>query len=120
VDRAVRVAPDERLSGGLVVRASILARLLGIRLLRLDADILLVPARVQEAADVELAGRFESGQPAGIETLVDPVQMNDTRGLRDAQRLLQRAARTLEESPPSRDRAIPQGRLGGADSGLAA
>jgi hypothetical protein len=99
VDQAVRVGPDERLSGGLFVRASILARLLGIRLLRLEADVLLVPARVQEAADIELTGRVQSGQPAGIETLVNPVRTNDTRGLRDAQRLLYRAARTLEESP---------------------
>jgi hypothetical protein len=97
VDRVVRVGPDERLSGGLFVRASILARLLGIRLLRLEADVLLVPARVQEAADIELTGRARSSQPAGFET-VDPVRMNDTRGLLDAQRLLQRAARTLDES----------------------
>lgn len=32
------------MSGGVVVRASILARLLGLKLLRLDADIVLIPA----------------------------------------------------------------------------
>jgi hypothetical protein len=91
--------PAERLSEGSIVRASVLARLLGIRLLRLEADILLVPARVEGSAEAELTGRVVSGQLAGNRAPVDQVPMNDARGLRDAQHLLQRAARTLEESP---------------------
>jgi hypothetical protein len=41
---AVRAAPGGRLSDGMVVDASILARLMGLRLLRLDARITFVPA----------------------------------------------------------------------------
>lgn len=43
---AVRAAPGGRLSEGLVIDASILARLLGVRLLRLDARIRFVPAEL--------------------------------------------------------------------------
>jgi hypothetical protein len=38
------VRTGDRLSHGSVIRASVLARLLGIRLLKLEADIALVPA----------------------------------------------------------------------------
>ena len=43
------VVPDQsqELSGGVVVRAHVLARLLGIRLLRLDADVVLVPGALE-------------------------------------------------------------------------
>ena len=88
-DPRTRVTAAERLSQGSFVRASVLARLLGIRLLRLEADIILVPARVEESGPADLAGRVVSGQ----------APVNDARGLRDAQQLLRRAARTLEEPP---------------------
>jgi hypothetical protein len=41
--RPMRPAPRGRLSDGLVVEASVLARLLGLRLLRLEARIAFVP-----------------------------------------------------------------------------
>jgi hypothetical protein len=41
----MRAAPDGRLSNGLVIDASIVARLLGLRLLTLDARIRLVPTQ---------------------------------------------------------------------------
>lgn len=88
-DSRIRVTAAERLSQGSVVRASVLARLLGIRLLRLEADIFLVPARVERSGPADLTGRVVSGQ----------APVNDARGLRDAQKLLRRAARTLEEPP---------------------
>jgi hypothetical protein len=37
------------MAGGAVVRASILARLLGIRLLRLEAEVRLIPVRFPES-----------------------------------------------------------------------
>jgi hypothetical protein len=44
INLSVRPAPGGRLSDGLVVDASIQARLLGLRILKLDAQIKLVPA----------------------------------------------------------------------------
>ena len=78
VPAAVPVRPAERLSQGAVIRASVLARLLGIRLLRLEADIALVPAVAVAAA------------PAA------PATPPTTDALDTAAALLRRANRTLE------------------------
>lgn len=88
----VVVSGAHRLSQGTLVRARVLARLLGIRLLRLDADIVLVPA--------------DFGSWAHVHQHVDPrlrlvasyALQARTAGLDDATKLLARAARTLEES----------------------
>lgn len=76
----VRAAPGGRLSEGLVVDASILARLLGIRLLRLNAHITFVPA----SPAISL--------PASSAALVV-----GPGGLDDALDLLAHATRTLDD-----------------------
>jgi hypothetical protein len=63
-----------------VVRASIVARLLGLRLLRLDADVVVVPSPAVLPAFPELVAPPRSGRA----------------GLGDAERLLDRATRTLQ------------------------
>lgn len=45
-----------RLSEGSVVQASVRARLLGIPLLRLDATVLLAPARVTSSSSIRIGG----------------------------------------------------------------
>ncbi len=71
------VRPGDRLSHGSVIRASVLARLLGIRLLKLEADIALVPVSIG------------AGAPAYTATVV-------TGDLGTAAALVTRATRTLE------------------------
>jgi hypothetical protein len=78
------VRPGDRLSQGSVIRASVLARLLGIRLLKLEADIALVPASF---------GAVDPA-PARIGTVV-------TGDLGTAAALLTRASRTLEATEGS-------------------
>jgi hypothetical protein len=74
----VPARPAERLSQGAVIRASVLARLLGIRLLRLEADIAVVPAVPWPSGP---------GTAAGAPT---------TAALDTAAALLRRASRTIE------------------------
>jgi hypothetical protein len=71
-----------------VIRASVLGRLLGIRLLRLEADITLVPADLGLSSTVGPSTRVvtNSATPGG------------TRGLTDAAELLAQASRTLDET----------------------
>jgi hypothetical protein len=72
-----------------VIRASVLGRLLGIRLLRLEADITLVPADLGSPSAVGRSTRIvtRSATPDG------------SRGLADAVELLAHASRTLDETP---------------------
>jgi hypothetical protein len=83
------VTAGERLSHGSLVRASVVARLFGMRLLRLNAEVLLIPARVDEPGPAGPTGRVVSGY----------LPMDGARGLREAQQLLRRATRTLEAPP---------------------
>jgi hypothetical protein len=71
-----------------MIRASVLARLLGIRLLRLEADISLVPA--------DLAPSSTVGPFPGVVT--GSAAMDGSRDLTDAQELLGHASRTLDET----------------------
>ena len=72
-----------------VIRASVLGRLLGIRLLRLEADITLVPADLGSSSTVGPSTHVvtSSAIPGG------------TGGLTDAVELLAQASRTLDETP---------------------
>jgi hypothetical protein len=72
-----------------VIRASVLGRLLGIQLLRLEADITLVPADLGPSSTVGPSTRVvtSSATPGG------------TGGLTDAVALLAHASRTLDEIP---------------------
>ena len=72
-----------------VIRASVLGRLLGIRLLRLEADITLVPADLGSSSTV--------GPSTHI--ITNSATTDGTRGLTDAVELLAHASRTLDETP---------------------
>jgi hypothetical protein len=71
-----------------VIRASVLGRLLGIRLLRLEADITLVPADL---------GSSTVGPSHRVVT--SSATTDGTGGLTDAVALLALASRTLDETP---------------------
>jgi hypothetical protein len=71
-----------------VIRASVLGRLLGIRLLRLEADISLVPADLGSSSTVGPSTRVVTSSPT----------TDGTGGLTDAVALLALASRTLDET----------------------
>lgn len=65
--RSVRGTEDARLADGFVVRASVVARVLGIRLLTLDARVAVAPTPPEVDAPPVLgasARRLEPGHPA--------------------------------------------------------
>lgn len=69
---AASLRPDagKRLSDGTIIQASILARLLGIRLLRLDAQIALVPADLDAPPGDRLGARFGARYPTTVDSIV--------------------------------------------------
>jgi hypothetical protein len=71
-----------------VIRASVLARLLGIRLLRLEADISLVPADLAPSSTVGPSPHVVTSSAA----------TDGSRDLTDARELLAHASRTLNET----------------------
>jgi hypothetical protein len=72
-----------------VIRASVLGRLLGIRLLRLEADITLVPADLGSSPTIGPSTRV-------VTSTATP---DGTGGLAEAVELLAHASRTLDETP---------------------
>ena len=99
----VEVAPDSsrRLSGGALVEASIAARLLGMRILTLDATVALVPADVAAATRA-----IQDGEREGRAGRVSARHFRDPRGrsgslgprLADAVRNLDEGAKLLGEA----------------------
>jgi hypothetical protein len=94
-DRGVlTVAPDRRrrLSQGALVEASILARLLGLRILRLEATMVLTPADVKPSTGPQRVARRPSS--------ASPLRRSASprRGLADAARDLDEGARLLEQA----------------------
>jgi hypothetical protein len=72
-----------------IIRASVLGRLLGIRLLRLEADISLFPADLGSSPTVGPSSRV----------VTSSATTDGTGGLTDAVELLAHASRTLDETP---------------------
>jgi hypothetical protein len=72
-----------------VIRASVLGRLLGIRLLRLEADISIFPADLGSSSTVGPSPRI----------VTSSATTDGTGGLTDAIELLAHASRTLDETP---------------------
>jgi hypothetical protein len=72
-----------------VIRASVLGRLLGIRLLRLEADIALFPADLGSSSTIGPSPRI----------VTSSATTDGTGGLTDAVELLAHASRTLDETP---------------------
>lgn len=77
---ALHPDPDNRLADGVVVETTLVARLLGLKVLRIDGTVLLSPARVVDSTTVTPAA-----QPMRPST--DPVVGNGSLAL--ARRLLQ-------------------------------
>lgn len=75
-----------RLSEGVALKASVVARLLGIRLLTLDATVLVAPAEIASPPTAPVP--FATGRPAGRSPLVGG-------GLTDAARLIEEGAASL-------------------------
>lgn len=92
-------APGGRLSSGLVVDASIQARLLGLRLLTLNAQVTLVPANFA----VGLSPSAAVAQSAAPADAVGP--------LADAVRTLDQLGRTLGDGGPALDESGEGGRV---------
>ena len=73
----------------MVIRASVLGRLLGMRLLRLEADISIVPADLGSSSTIGPSPRI----------VTSSATTDGTGGLTDAVELLAHASRTLDETP---------------------
>jgi hypothetical protein len=89
------VAPDRRrrLSQGVLVEASILARLLGLRLLMLEATVVLTPADVttRSVGQRRTAGRSSGASPPRRSAV-------GGRRLADAVRTLDEGAKLLDDA----------------------
>jgi hypothetical protein len=88
---ALTAVPDRRrrLSDGVLVDASIHARLLGVRLLTIDATIVLVPA--------DVAGTSPTAHPAAEGPAPRPLPASPARPVAAGPRLAQ-AVRTINEA----------------------
>ena len=94
----VQVAPDfsRRLSDATLVEASVSARLLGMRLLTLDATVVLVPA--EESAATPDASAQDARPAAGSAQDARPAAGRGRHGLADAVRNLEQGAKLLAEA----------------------
>lgn len=84
------------MSDGVIIEASIIARVLGLKLLRLNADVTLVPARLEPTVTVEHRGLRHATSMA--RPLEQPTVRPEPGTLSDAVILLQRASRTLRDA----------------------
>ena len=93
---AVTAIPDgtRQLSDGLVIDASVVARLLRIRLLSLDASVIVSPAEMKLPHAGDVPGRGFSIQPAGPRG--PPGRIG--AGLEGAERAIEEGAVTLAAS----------------------
>ncbi len=93
----LKAVPDRRRrpSDGLVVEASIVARLLGIRLLALDATVVIVPADVTAPSAARQPRLRASARSNGV----TPVRSGTNgRGLAEAVRRIDEGAAILAEA----------------------
>ena len=93
---AVTAIPDgtRQLSDGLVIDACVVARLLRIRLLTLDANVIVSPAAMKVPHAGDVPGRGISIRPAGPHGRRDPIGA----GLAGAERAIEEGAATLAAS----------------------
>jgi hypothetical protein len=100
-DRPLRVIPDptNRLADGILVEAQIRARLLGAPILRLDAIVLLSPARAAAATDDVWSDSTKLMDPRAAPAL-PPSRPGTT--LADAISLVEQSADSLRLSSPNR------------------
>ena len=66
----MRAVPDprRRLNDGVLIQASVLARVLGVRLLKLDTTVILAPAEVQVPAARAAPANGRPAKPASAST----------------------------------------------------
>ena len=104
---ALTVAPDRRrrLSQGVLVEASILARLLGLRLLTLEATMVLVPAEVTTRSPAQRPATSRASGPAPRN---GGSAGGARRGLADAVRSLDEGAKLLQEAGTAGRRRRPR------------
>jgi hypothetical protein len=96
---ALEAVPDRRrrVSDGILVEASVLARLLGLRLLTLDVTLVLVPAEVSAPAPPSAARGLPAGASAGRYG-APPARTVPGGGLADAVRSINEGAEQLAEA----------------------
>jgi hypothetical protein len=93
--------PDRggRFSDGVLVKASILARLLGIRLLKLDASVVVVPAAVRTPSSEPQDSSARVGDRPAPSPAVPPARSGAIGGgLAEAVRSINEGAALLAES----------------------
>jgi len=92
--------PDagSRLTDGVVVEANVVARLLGMKLLRLEADIVLAPAELRAASALAEPGY---GSPAGHEATWRLIPGLEPHATVESDRRVPEAARLLREAEAS-------------------
>ena len=91
---------DARLADGVLVEADVHARVLGLRLLRLDATVVLLPAGTRQAA-VPSAVPSVAAQPVAAQPVaasVGPVPQAPRPALHDGSAPLLRARKLLAEA----------------------
>jgi len=101
---SVIAVPDStgNLSDGVVVEADVSARLLGLKVLRLRADVVLMPARLRGPGVVPVSSRpvqaggavSAEGRPEG--GVAWPSSANGTGDIAEAIRLLDESGKTLD------------------------
>lgn len=91
-------------SGGLLVEATILARLLRIRLLRLEATIVIVPAEADARAPAVVVRSAPSRAPSPPAPLPAWTAPGGRGGLARARRTLEEGAAILEDVRPGSGR----------------
>lgn len=98
------VAPDESvaLSDGAIVETSILARLLGIKLLTIEGTVILFPAKPRGFVSAEPTARQS---PVYVDAGVGPAKVRPSysragQGLAEASRLLQESANLNTNTDP--------------------
>lgn len=85
---------DGTLSEGVVVEADVSASLLGLRLLRVRADVVLVPARVEGRSALE--GQVVTSRPQASNGAHRVTRGDRTGVLAEATRLVTESGRTLD------------------------
>jgi len=97
---SVIAVPDStgNLSDGVVVEADVSARLLGLKVLRLRADVVLMPARLRGPGVVPVSSRpVQAGGAVDAEGGVAwPSSANGTGDIAEAIRLLDESGKTLD------------------------
>lgn len=98
----VTATPDgkRRLSEGFLVEASVLARLLGIRLLRLEANVIVSPAALRRAAPID----YDAPVRSSVEAPALPPARSAAIGgrLANAERIIDEGAASLAAARATR------------------